>query len=133
MAQPEKSDSTQAREYHVIEVFIGNLLRVCVIATVAVVVFGAGVYMPSAYSLHPAYHKFMGEPAAFRSVGGILGAAFTGDGKAIVQAGLLLLILTPILRVTVSVFAFLYEKDYLYVVLTLIVLGILLFSLAGGA
>ena len=133
MAPPVKSDATQAREYHAIEVFIGNLLRVCVIATVAVVVFGAILYLPSGYSLRPEYHKFLGEPTAFRSVWGILGAAFSGDGKAIIQTGMLLLILTPILRVAVSVFAFLYEKDYMYVVLTLIVLGILIFSLSGGA
>lgn len=133
MAQPAKFDITAAREEHKIEVFIGNLLRVCVIATVIVVVTGAVLYMPSAYSLYPSYHKFIGEPAAFRSVGGIIGAAFSGDGKAIVQAGMLLLILTPILRVAVSVVAFLYEKDYMYVTLTLVVLGILLFSLSGGA
>ncbi|MFI5201203.1 MAG: DUF1634 domain-containing protein [Candidatus Kapaibacterium sp.] len=133
MAQPAKYDITEARAEHKIELFLGNLLRVCVIATVIVVVAGAALYMPAAYSTFPAYHKFLSEPDAFRSVGGILGAALTGDGKAIVEAGMLLLILTPILRVAVSVFAFLYEKDYLYVVLTLVVLGLLLFSLSGGA
>lgn len=133
MAPRGRSDATEAREYHAIEVFIGNLLRVCVIATVVVVLFGAGVYMPSAYTLYPEYHKFISEPAAFRSVWGIVGLALKGDGKAIIQTGMLLLILTPILRVFVSVFAFLYEKDYMYVVLTLIVLGILIFSLSGGA
>ncbi len=133
MARPGTFDATETREYHKIELFIGNLLRICVIATIVVVVFGAGVYMPSAYLLHPSYQKFVSEPAIFRSVWGILGAAVSGDGKAIIQTGMLLLILTPILRVAVSVFAFLFEKDYMYVVLTLVVLGILIFSLAGGA
>ena len=133
MARPAKFDITAAREEHKIEVFIGNLLRVCVIATVVVVVAGAVLFLPTAYSSFPEYHKFLGEPAAFRSVWGILGAALAGDGKAIIQAGMLLLILTPILRVAVSVAAFLYEKDYMYVTLTLVVLGILIFSLSGGA
>ncbi|SRR5581483_3968442 len=133
MAPRGISEAEEAREYHKIELFIGNLLRGCVIATVIVVIFGAVLFIPSAYSVHPAYHTFRGEPAAFRSVGGVLALAFTGDAKAIIEAGMLLLILTPILRVAVSVFAFLYEKDYLYVVLTLIVLGLLLFSLSGGA
>ena len=132
MARRAEFDITAAREEHKIEVLIGNMLRACVIATVVVVVAGAVLYMPAAYSTFPAYHKFISEPDAFRSVGGILIAAFSGDGKAIVQAGMLLLILTPILRVAVSVFAFLYEKDYLYVALTLVVLGLLLFSLSGG-
>jgi uncharacterized membrane protein len=133
MAQPAKFDITASRAEHKIELFIGNLLRVCVIATVAVVVAGAALYMPTAYSSFPDYHKFHSEPDAFRSVTGILGGAFTGNAKAVIEAGMLLLILTPILRVAVSVFAFLYEKDYLYVVLTLMVLGLLLFSLLGGA
>lgn len=133
MAQPAKFDSTEAQENRNIELFIGNLLRACVISVVAVVLGGAIIYLPSAYSSHPSYHKFVSEPAVFRSVWGVLALAFTGDGKAIIEAGMLLLILTPILRVAVSVFAFLFEKDYLYVALTLIVLGILIFSLAGGA
>lgn len=133
MARPATSDITSARDEHAIELFIGNLLRVCVIATVAVVLLGAVLYLPAAYLTRPSYHTFLGEPSAFRSVGGIIGAAILGDGKSIVQAGMLLLILTPILRVAVSVVAFLYEKDYLYVALTLIVLGLLLFSLSGGA
>ncbi len=133
MARPAQFDITSARAEHKIEVFIGNLLRTCVILTVLIVVTGAIVFLPTAYSTFPAYHKFVGEPAAFRSVWGILGAAFSGNGKAIVQAGMLMLILTPILRVGVSVFAFLHEKDYMYVTLTLVVLGILLFSLSGGA
>lgn len=133
MAQPATSDITEAREEHAIELFIGNLLRICVIATVGVVLLGAILYLPGAYLVRPSYHTFLREPSAFRSVGGIIGAAMAGDGKAIVQAGMLLLILTPILRVAVSVVAFLYEKDYLYVALTLVVLGLLLFSLSGGA
>lgn len=39
---------------------------------------------------------------------------------------------TPVLRVLVSVVAFAVERDGLYVVLTLIVLGLLSFSLFGG-
>ncbi|HET6400909.1 MAG TPA: DUF1634 domain-containing protein [Candidatus Kapabacteria bacterium] len=133
MARPAKFDITAAREEHAIELFIGNLLRVCVIATVAVVLVGAALYLPSAFLTRPTYHKFISEPAAFRSVAGIIGAAFSGNGTAIIQAGMLLLILTPILRVAVSVIAFLYERDYMYVALTIVVLGLLLFSLSGGA
>jgi uncharacterized membrane protein len=45
---------------------------------------------------------------------------------------LLLLVATPVARVAFSAFAFAAERDYLYVVITLIVLGILLYSLFGA-
>jgi len=44
------------------------------------------------------------------------------------ELGVLLLIATPVIRVLFSVFAFIYEKDYLYVAFTLIVLFVLIYS-----
>lgn len=48
---------------------------------------------------------------------------------ALAQAGLVVLIATPVLRVAASVVAFAVEEDRLYAAITLIVLGILLVSL----
>ena len=53
------------------------------------------------------------------------------NGRAIIQLGLLLLIATPVARVLFSAIAFAIERDYMYVVITLIVLAILLYSLFG--
>jgi uncharacterized membrane protein len=47
----------------------------------------------------------------------------------VIQLGLLLLVATPVARVIFSVFAFARQRDFTYVVLTLIVLAILLYSL----
>ena len=134
MVQPDGSDAARDRQgdEHAIELVIGKLLRACVIATTLVVIAGAVLYLPGALHEHVAYGTFRGEPAAFRSVLGILRLAMTGDGRGIIEAGMLLLVLTPILRVAFSAIAFLYERDHLYVVLTLIVLGLLLFSLLGS-
>ena len=48
---------------------------------------------------------------------------------AIAQAGLLVLIATPVIRVGVSLVAFAIERDRLYVALTSVVLALLLVSL----
>jgi uncharacterized membrane protein len=53
-------------------------------------------------------------------------------GRGLIQLGLLILIATPIARVAFSVVAFLYQRDWTYVVVTLIVLGLLVYSLLGG-
>ena len=50
-------------------------------------------------------------------------------GRGIIQLGLLLLIATPVARVVFSVIGFVRQRDFVYVVLTLIVLAVLLYSL----
>jgi uncharacterized membrane protein len=65
-------------------------------------------------------------------VHGIIHTALTGDSRAIMQLGLLLLIATPIIRVMFSVAAFSIEGDRMYVCFTLLVLTVLLYSLFGS-
>jgi uncharacterized membrane protein len=62
----------------------------------------------------------------------VLAGVQTLQPKAIIDAGLLLLIATPVLRVAVSVVAFLLEKDYVYTAITLFVLAVLLTSFFLG-
>ena len=57
---------------------------------------------------------------------------FSGKPYAIIGAGLLLLIATPVVRVALSVVFFLVQADWLYVGITLFVLAILLISLFTG-
>ena len=51
---------------------------------------------------------------------------------AIILLGLLVLILTPVLRVAVSVLLFLYERDHTYVAITLFVLSVLVIGFLLG-
>lgn len=55
-----------------------------------------------------------------------------GEPLAIVMLGLLVLLLTPILRVAISIVVFALERDWLYTIITLLVLLILLVSLLLG-
>jgi uncharacterized membrane protein len=50
----------------------------------------------------------------------------------LIQLGLLLLIATPVARVVFTVFAFFMERDYTYVAVSLLVLGILLLGFFVG-
>jgi uncharacterized membrane protein len=116
-----------------IEVTLGNLLRTGVLIAAGVVVAGGIVYMAGHAWESPAYHVFRGEPAAMRGVRGIWNEAIRFQGRGLIQFGLLLLIATPIARVAVSAFAFARERDWRYVVITLIVLALLAYSLLGNA
>jgi len=115
-----------------VEEWIGNLLRVGVTLAAAVVLLGGGIYLVRHGRATPQYHVFRGEPADLRSISGIVKEALAFQGCGLIQLGLLLLIATPVARVAFSVAAFAIERDRLYVVVTLIVLAVLVYSLAGG-
>jgi len=108
------------------------LLRSGVLLAASLVFIGGVVYL-SRHDL-PAtnYRVFQGEPQELRTVGGILREAGEFHGRGLIQLGLLLLIATPVARVLFSVLAFIYERDWTYVAITMIVLSLLCYSLFGG-
>lgn len=116
-----------------IEDIIGNLLRIGVGTAAAVVLVGAAAYLFRHGFGHANYRVFRGEPSDLRTLRGIVRAALGLHPRGIIQLGLVLLIATPVARVAFSVFAFAVERDRMYVVFTLMVLGILILSLAGIA
>lgn len=111
---------------------IGNLLRFGAIIAAVVVLVG-GVAFLVRHGGEPAhYGVFTGESDGLRSVPTIVREAFSLNSRGVMQLGLLLLVATPIARVVMSLAGFALQRDYEYVVITAIVLGVLLFSLAGG-
>jgi uncharacterized membrane protein len=116
-----------------IENIIAHLLRGGVLLSALVVIGGAIPYLSTHPRAHLQFRSFHGEPAEVRTVHGIVHTAFSGQPLAIMQLGLLLLIATPIVRVLFSVFAFAVEGDRMYVIFTLVVLAVLLYSLFGSS
>jgi uncharacterized membrane protein len=112
-----------------IEIIIGTLLRTGVILAAAVVLFGGALYLVRHGHEIPDYRTFHGEPESLKSPKDIVHGVFGMSARAIIQLGLLLLIATPVARVAFSAVAFAIEHDYMYVVITLIVLAILSYSL----
>jgi uncharacterized membrane protein len=133
MAQGTLISNESAQTDKRMDELMGFLLRSGVILAASIVLAGGAVYL----ARHPYppinYHVFQGEPQSLRTVSGIFSEAKAFHGRGLIQLGLLVLIATPIARVTFSVFAFIYERDWKYVVFTLIVLGLLLYSLLGRA
>ena len=117
---------------HRLEIFIGNLLRAGVLSATAVVLAGGLWYLISAGHQAFARTVFRGEPAQLRTLGGILSGFLNGDGRGLIQLGLLILLATPIARVVLSLGAFGVQRDRMYVIITAIVLLTLGYSLTGG-
>jgi uncharacterized membrane protein len=115
-----------------IERVIGRLLQLGVLSAAVVVVIG-GVLLLAHYGHLPAgFRVFNGEEPALRSISGIIRAVSTGDSRAIVQLGLVLLIATPIARVALTLGAFIAQRDRLYIFTTALVLAVLLYGLIWG-
>jgi uncharacterized membrane protein len=111
---------------------VSAILRTGVGLAALVVLAGGVYYLVKHGGQLPHYAQFHGQPQQLRTLPGILAFALSSHSRGIIEVGLLLLIATPIARVVFSVFAFALQRDRTYVVITLIVLGVLLYNLIGG-
>lgn len=112
-----------------VQIILGTLLRVGVLVSTAVVLLGGIIFLISQSNQIVSFENFKPEEVKFSSVAAIIKGLKTFDGLAIIQFGVLLLIFTPIARVVFSIFSFLMEKDYMYVIIGVIVLCVIITSL----
>lgn len=117
---------------HAVEQLIGRLLQIGVAVSALVILLGGILVLMHHGAEIPVYTPFRGEPAAIRTLAGIVQGTIALDPRSIVQFGLILLISTPILRVAFTLVAFVIQKDRLYILVTSIVLVLLLYSLISG-
>jgi uncharacterized membrane protein len=124
-----------------LEVAIGMLLRIGVIAAAVLVAIGGVLALRHPEAPVPNYRVFhapgdhssaIATGAPMHSIGGVFRRLRHGSGASIIDLGLLVLIATPIARVVFAVIGFAREHDTLYTIISLIVLAILAFSLMHG-
>ncbi len=119
-----------------VELLISRLLRIGVVLSLALVVTGSVVrfvhhhdYASSPEELHRLTAPGAAFPHTLRAVADGLRS---GQGQAIVAVGLLLLILTPVMRVGVSIAAFARERDWAFGAITTLVFALLILSFLLG-
>jgi uncharacterized membrane protein len=131
-----QEDSQAEDRVRRVELAISSLLRIGVLTSLLVVLVGTLVtfvhhphYLSSRHDLVP-----LTKPGAEfpHTVPSVIRGLEHSQGRAIVMAGLLLLIATPVLRVAISVLAFVYQRDRTFVVITTVVLALLLTSFVLG-
>lgn len=109
---------------------VGNLLRLGVIISVVTSLFGfvklfiEGFTMPKDYSSLEVPESTIWQ-SFFNSLKNF-------EGIGIIQLGILVLILTPLVRIIFALVGYIKEKDYTYVIVSLIVLAIMLVSFLMG-
>ena len=115
-----------------IQIILGTLLRAGVIISMSIVLVGGVIFLIHNKGVITDYKVFKPELSKFSSIASIFKGVLTFQGDAIVQFGVLMLIFTPIARIVFAIFSFLIERDYLYVLIGLIILAIITVSLNGG-
>jgi uncharacterized membrane protein len=130
---PEEKEEMEEK-VRKIEIAISYVLRIGVTVSVAILAVGLGlmfahhgVYASITGSF--SYHALTGPHSPFpHNFGPVFRGVARGEGRAVVVLGVLVLILTPILRVATGVISFIYEKDPPMTIVTSFVLFVLILS-----
>ena len=125
-----------AARVHQVEMILSVLLRTGVVLSLTIIVLGTLL----SFSHHPDYTSSTGELKRLTRPGAVfpmaLAQVMSGlgrfEGRSVVVLGLLLLIATPVMRVAVSVLIFVHQRDWIFVVITTVVLGLLILSFFLG-
>ncbi|MFD3259903.1 DUF1634 domain-containing protein [Paenibacillus lentus] len=124
MAEQQQQASRQDRAAEV-EIAISKMLRIGIVLAGLVIVTGLVLFLVTGDSGYPGDTFPTSLPDIFQGL-------IQLKSVAIIEVGLILLILTPVFRVFVSMFAFIHEKDYRFVLISIFVLIILGISFALG-
>ncbi|WP_055106688.1 DUF1634 domain-containing protein [Paenibacillus ihumii] len=108
-----------------VEIAISKMLRIGIVLAGLVIVLGLVMFLVTGDSGYPGDTFPTSLPEIIQGIMQL-------KSVAIIEAGLILLILTPVFRVFVSMFAFIHEKDYRFVLISILVLVILGLSFALG-
>lgn len=112
-----------------------NLAKLMVAGTLisaAIIVAGLFWYLTANLGLRAGDHIFSGEPKYFESPVSMIERAFdveeVGHRRSMIMLGVLLLLISPVVRVAFALCGFALQKDRMYAIISLIVLAVLLFS-----
>lgn len=110
---------------------MSTVLLVGVGLAAALVAAGGVAYLVRAGGATAHYGTFGAVAQALRDPAMIVRGALALEPAALIQLGLIVLVLTPVARVVFALLAFAEQRDRLYVLFSLIVLVVLTISLTG--
>lgn len=115
------------------EIIISTVLRVGVVVSSIPILAGVILFFTHIHNNLGSYNQFTTSAYSFpHSISALKSSVRTGAGIGFIQLGVLLLILTPILRVATSILLFKRQKDTPMMLVTLSVLLILASSFILG-
>lgn len=113
-----------------LQLFVGNILRLGVIISMAIVAIGLSLYLIQHGHTANDYSIFVAGDFSFNQ---FFQDLFHGKSEAIIGLGVICLIFTPIMRVLFAIIGFWLEGDRRYTVISIIILVIIIISMLLGA
>lgn len=126
------NDQTTHPSHAKVETALGRLLTGAVLLSAAVAATGGVLYLRQSGHESPVFSTFTPQPAELTSTTAIVHGAAHADAAALMQLGIFILVLTPLVRVAFSLALFGLRRDRMYTVITLAVLAVLLAGLLGA-
>lgn len=114
------------------ELIIGHMLRIGLWLSVVVVSIGGILYLMQCGQETMHYQTFHFEPGVPTSLLDIWHELTKSSAQGIIQFGLILLILTQVLRVALTAWLFMRERDYIFTWISSIILLVLIYSIFWG-
>ena len=118
---------------------IGNTLRIGVTLACIIAFIGGIIYLTShgseAFNIETYRNFEYGHAEAhaeYTTLTGIWQGLTSGTAFGWIQTGVIILLLTPIMRVLLSLLDFIKQHDWLYAVITAVVLGVIISNSLGG-
>lgn len=128
---PRAPGSDAARPARDLEVTLARLLTVGTVLSAGVILIGVALYLLRQSGERLDYGTFRTHADELNAPRSIVARALEFDAAAVMQLGVLLLILTPIVRVGFTLVAFVIKRDWMYVVIAGIVFAVLCLGLLG--
>ena len=115
-----------------IQQLVGNTLRIGVWLSFSITVLGLLLFLAGHSNIQFAPETLPAEPQKF-SFSELKNGLVHGDALSIIALGVLILLITPVLRVLFALYGYWLERNKLYMLISIIVLAIIASSLFIGA
>mgnify|MGYP003822555965 CR=1 FL=1 len=113
-------------------IWISLILRLGVLLSSVLIVTGGILFLIQHPNEVPSFRTFSGQPERLKHIGTVFKGVLQLRSRSVIQSGVIVLLSTPLLRVIFSFIEFLIHKDWIFVVITAIVLSGLFYSLLGN-
>lgn len=117
---------------HALERRLARITVAIVLVSAALMLAGLALYLPVYGDRPQDDHMFTGEPAFLTNPADMVARGLTpgsvGERRALIQVGVTLLLMTPVVRVIFAGAGFVAARDRRYALLSLMVLAVLVFS-----
>lgn len=125
----QKVSDLQLLIAHTLRIGVGLAALIAAVGGIAYLIQHGSEAMPDYTQFDyrdPAYH-----PADYTTLGGIVGGIGAMNARSWIQLGVIALILTPVVRVVLSLLDFVRERDWLYAAITAVVLAVIIGNSLG--